>query len=355
MPFPTRGSRLAGLRRKSRPLVRLHVDDVAPSTRLRYQKMLDALGVLLSSAGGTSLSALIKEGEFAALQVWLLLFLQIGYDCGTMGLSDAGNLLSAMSRELRLSPWCSQGSLVPPEGVLKPLWKAFAHWKRLEPYDYRLPLTPEVVFALCGVAVDQRDWRFLLFVILSFHCWLRPNECLSLQWSDLCTSPYLGVPGVVSIRCPKVKSPPVQHVVIESVSIAAVVNEVRAQLCHDPLTPVFTWNPAALHRKWVAALACLCLNHDVVKDSRLLSSRFTPAGLRTSGATADFLRNENLDRVMWRGRWHSLPVLKHYLQLGVAHLASMSFSRRTVQLVSIYARLFARFSLELCHTNLCIS
>ena len=72
-------------------------------------------------------------------------------------------------------------------------------------------------------------------------------------------------------------------------------------------------------------MVALHLHANLVHDPSLLCCRFSPAGLRSSGATQDFLARQSLDRVFWRGRWASLPVLKHYLHLVVYHIASISF------------------------------
>ena len=58
--------------------------------------MLAQLNNLLTALGNTTYNELLCEGAFAALQVWILLLMQVGFDCGTLGLSDVGNLLSGL-------------------------------------------------------------------------------------------------------------------------------------------------------------------------------------------------------------------------------------------------------------------
>ena len=81
----------------------------------------------------------------------------------------------------------------------------------------------------------------------------------------------------------------------------------------------------------------------VIKDPKLSVSKPTLGGLRSSGATLDFLRHENLDRVKWRGRWASDSVLKHYLQLGVYHLAALKFSDSARCQIQLYGSVFQAF------------
>ena len=41
--------------------------------------------------------------------------------------------------------------------------------------------------------------------------------------------------------------------------------------------------------------------------------QFTPAGLRAGGATHDYLAGSTVERLMWRGRWAAITILKHYV------------------------------------------
>ena len=66
--------------------------------------------------------------------------------------------------------------------------------------------------------------------------------------------------------------------------------------------------------------------------------RFTPAGLRSGGATFDYLQHQNLDRLMWRGRWHSLAVLQHYVQLGVYTYTNQATWHYSMQRVENWAQ-----------------
>ena len=81
----------------------------------------------------------------------------------------------------------------------------------------------------------------------------------------------------------------------------------------------------------------------LLRDPQVSLSRPTPGGLRSSGATLDLMQRENLDRVKWRGRWANDNVLKHYLQLGVYHLASLNFSIESRRLIDRYCLVYDEF------------
>ena len=61
----------------------------------------------------------------------------------------------------------------------------------------------------------------------------------------------------------------------------------------------------------------------------------------------DFLLHENLDRVKWRGRWANDSVLKHYLQLGVYHLAALQFPDSARSLFVTYGAVYQAFKSQL--------
>ena len=156
----------------------------------------------------------------------------------------------------------------------------------------------------------------------------------------------LEVPGVVRISHPKIKSPATQHVIIESPAVAKVAAAIKSVYCLAAASPVFPFSEFALHKEWSAILRTLHL-HCVISDPQLLSARVTPSGLRSSGATLDFLLHENLSRVKWRGRWANDTVLKHYLQLGIYHLAGLHFTDACQKAVALYECLYDRWVLGL--------
>ena len=105
---------------------------------------------------------------------------------------------------------------------------------------------------------------------------------------------------------------------------------------------MFPFTEFTLHKEWSAILRTLHL-HCVLSDPQLLSARVTPSGLRASGATLDFVRSENLSRVKWRGRWANDTVLKHYLQLGVYHLAGLSFTEACQRATALHCSLYEKW------------
>ena len=153
------------------------------------------------------------------------------------------------------------------------------------------------------------------YVSLAFQLWLRPTEALSARWSDLVLRGDLGAAGVFKVRNPMVKSGHAQHVASESHLWATVWLCLASMRPRHPDSFVMPVSLITLHQKCQCALLAVGVRHVSLRCTELAFGHFTPGGLRTAGATMDFLEKERIDRVLWRGRWVSIPVLKHYLQM----------------------------------------
>ena len=159
--------------------------------------------------------------------------------------------------------------------------------------------------------------------------------------------PGMGVPAIVRIRTPKIKVPATQHVIVENAALVCVWTAIKEAICSSSDQCICPFTVLGLHKKWTQALRVLHLDHPFAVEGTSLLTRLTPAGMRAAGATLDFLEKENLDRLLWRGRWKSLPVLKHYVQLGVYHLSSLKLGDQAVIALEAYGSVFGRFMEDL--------
>lgn len=96
----------------------------------------------------------------------------------------------------------------------------------------------------------------------------------------------------------------------------------------DPQPPeaLLAGGASAFRRRWNEVMSRL----GIPVGSR--AGGVTPAVLRGSGATYQYLLHEDLSRVQWRGRWSQLRTVEHYVQeVGaqtiVARLDPLSRSR----------------------------
>ena len=130
--------------------------------------------------------------------------------------------------------------------------------------------------------------------------------------------------GMVRIRSPKMKATGVQHVLIELPWVRSVLTFLKQEIGRVGTAPILACGPVALRKRWDRMLQWLGCDKDIVTDDRcVLEKRYTPGSLRAGGATSDYLRNQSLSRLQWRGRWQSFGTLRHYLQLGAYHLTTI--------------------------------
>jgi len=154
--------------------VQLFQGALSRDSETRYARQIDRLQAFIHFFGGPDLRYMVRAGAIQALLLWVIFFLQTGYDTGEMGLGEAANTLCGLRRHLMaieletFSPTPLSFQL-----LLKPLWQFYAQWRQLEPYEFRVPVPWLLVRALLGVALSSRSLLFALFVGLGFCCLLR--------------------------------------------------------------------------------------------------------------------------------------------------------------------------------------
>eukprot|EP00438_Fugacium_kawagutii_P035341 Skav207490 [mRNA] locus=scaffold334:64582:72053:+ [translate_table: standard] len=81
--------------------------------------------------------------------------------------------------------------------VLKPAWRLFKNWRRLEIPMRAPPISAEIVRAFVTYLLDKSEVAGAFLIALGFHTYLRTGELLALQFRDLQVN---AVAGVVTIR-----------------------------------------------------------------------------------------------------------------------------------------------------------
>ena len=67
-----------------------------------------------------------------------------------------------------------------------------------------------------GNKLSLNDVEMVFFVLLAWHCLLRPKECLALLWCDLMPChDEREISAVLRSRKPKIEMQGVQHVLVE--------------------------------------------------------------------------------------------------------------------------------------------
>ena len=206
-------------------------------------------------------------------------------------------------------------------GHLRRAWRLLKSWKYAAPCRYRAPWPPMLACAVSTVLFGAGHFDAGLFVLLGFHCLLRPSETCALQWSDFAESDLLGgfssVLGILTLRNPKTarRGARVQHVTVCSKGLAAYWRHWRAT--SSDVTPFASYS--VVRRIVTHAL-----------DSLLGGGHgYSLGGLRAGGASYMYLETDDVAAVMRRGRWASLQTLDHYLQVGAALMANSNWSDET--------------------------
>ena len=336
-----RKSRAAILaRRGKRPAVQLGVDRLAAVTVSRYSRQVMVFELFLKSHGGSDILTHLQCGALQALLVWVNFYLQVGYDSCLLGLGDVANFVAGLRWHLGVLAQRHPLPSLDFESLLKPIRVTYNHWKDIEPYDFRSPVPLEVALALAGWAISQQRLGFAAFVLASWHLLLRPGEALSALAGDF----WLGCPGIMRVRNPKIKWPRTQHVLVECPLVSGLLwhwQRSRSE-CPGP-RPLFGYTQLTLQRCWEEALVALRLPALVGNWSSTPELRLTAGGLRAGGATAHYLRFQALDALQWRGRWRSAATLEHYIQLAAYCWAAVELRDPTASLVRHYGTIAQDF------------
>ena len=99
-----------------------------------------------------------------------------------------------------------------------------------------------------------------------------------------------------------------------------------------------------LRRRWDAVFSTLGV--PVTEDLKGI----TPKSLRGSGATWLYQRTEEVDKIMWRGRWQQRRTLEHYLQDVAGQLLLVDLAESHRHRIQQLSSLAVRFPVEFVNT-----
>ena len=217
---------------------------------------------------------------------------------------------------------------------MKPCWDLMEEWAWREPGKTRVPIPVDVVKAMLAVAGSWDWWGFGLLVWISFHGLLRPGEAVALRRKHVRFAHMLGSKARVAVLViveakTRRKAARIQHVVLEEPFLVRVLEKFCGTLsAEDPLFPL---SQPTFDKRFQTVLKALNLEH-----------MYTPASLRTGGATEEWVRFRDIQALRLRGRWMQLRTLEHYVQEAVAMLGEEEIPFNTMEVVQNVAREAAR-------------
>ena len=220
-------------------------------------------------------------------------------------------------------------------------WELISDWRNLQPSKLRVPLPEKCMLAVFVYSVclscSCSGWQRVLWMsaaitwLMGFNALLRPVE----MWRLRVRCVYLhsgGGQAVLAIESPKNRKHlgAWQFTIIESSSVSAWLGWLIAEL--PPDARVFPGSQALLAKMFRQACAALSLD-------------FTLGCIRPGGATERFIRDQNVAKLQFEGRWRSAYSLHHYLQVAMAKLVMnrlKSSVASRIELFSSYAAIAAQ-------------
>eukprot|EP00971_Amphidinium_carterae_P327124 6458298-Amphidinium_carterae.3 len=302
--FPGEGPRLS-----QKPAVqRTNLDHrVLDSTAERYKQRVDSFNAWAVAQGFPSLAAMVEGEHFNAISELLSAYIQLLYNTqqpisfGTWTLAGCQYFHPCLRHRLD-HPWARQ-----------------RQWARLAPLQMRAPMPRELMLALALTAWLWSWPRMSLCILIGYQALLRPAEIAGLKREDIVLPCDMGGEfgmAILSIRHSKTTSRAarLQSAFVDDEPLVWLLQHVCAADQHG--SPLLAEGLRMFYRKFEALRCHLNLQH----------SPFTPATLRSGGATWYIRQTQSLSMLQWKGRWTSEKSVQHYLQLNLGAVASAALA-----------------------------
>ena len=188
-------------------------------------------------------------------------------------------------------------------------------WGKSELCNRAPPLPARFALALAGAALELKDLRLALLVLVAFHGLLRTGEAVSLRARQFV---YPDPAGPCLLTLGQTKSgqrrsvASSESVVLTDPTLLAYVRVVIPRL--QPGERLFSKSEPAFRDDF----------RTLVSAAQLPAAGWRPYSLRRGGATSHFLEYGSLDRTAVRGRWQSTRTARIYIDEGVATLAGLT-------------------------------
>ena len=213
------------------------------------------------------------------------------------------------------------------------------NWGRTISRKRALPLTAEVIQAMCGVAVTYDRPRLACAMMLGFTGLLRTDEVVRMEKSWVQFSPT-GDRAVLTLHDSK-RGPAkntIEQVQIEDVLVVRLLRKICNTLQDDERIYNQSAKQLGDDMKWAA------------RKFHLQHPRLTPYGLRRGGATHHFLTHGSYDRTAELGRWAQVKTARLYIEGGTADLGQWTVNVAGQQLMRDLRKLLREWMLAECMT-----
>ena len=202
-------------------------------------------------------------------------------------------------------------------------WALWSTWQKLEPAQQTPPLPALLLFAMCHLAIEQSVPEMVAYLLISFHCFLRPLELLPVTGLDIWIAKN-GKSATITLMNTKTsgkKGP--ETITLDDPAVIWWLKRFNT----GTAAPLLQLTPQKLRSWFIAALATL----GAIEPFQLYS-------IRSGGATADFIFHKSVERCMLRGRWRDIRTFTVYLKQPAALrlAAEYSANRELVERASLF-------------------
>lgn len=269
---------------------------VAPKTRVRYDKALQAFYFYAKCIGQR-----IPEDALALDRLFSLYMEHLWQEGDSLSLATDG--LSGL-QDLRPSL----------RGCLALSWRLVKTWQKCEMPDRAAPLPEDLLQALAGCLLLQKQHEMSLAILVGFYCLLRTGELLALQACHVQISPKQDF-AILNLGFTKTsqRTGAEDSVTLRVDFVCRALAKWKSQV--SPQTFLVPFSSYLFRQQFDQVLTRLGLS----------SWGFRPYSLRRGGATMYFQKNPSFDSVRQLGRWGSDRTARVYINDGVARLAEITF------------------------------
>lgn len=200
------------------------------------------------------------------------------------------------------------------KGQLGESWRLLSLWGKLEQPRRATPLTPEMLFAFCGVLLNWGWRRLALLAIIGFCGFLRTGELFLLRRRHVVLPKQPGQAAVLFLEDTKTAQRNMLQwekvLISEQVGIKALTELCRAREATAQLADT---SPQKFRDLWKQVVAHLGLSE----------FNYIPYSLRRGGATSAYRNGMTLDQLVEKGRWKHIATARLYLDQGLQEYASL--------------------------------
>lgn len=216
-------------------------------------------------------------------------------------------------------------------GLVASAWNTLRKWEEAEPTERAMVMPSSIFQAAVALALLWRWNKFACALLLGFHGLLRPSEILPLQRCHLVLPrDVLSEDPVNYVQILHSKTSRFmlrQHARISDALSVRFLDAVFGALPKE--APLFGASQGSFRTRWNRLFGELGV------PTSEKSRGVTPKSLRGSGASWLFHYTEDVNKILWRGRWRSRRTLEHYLQdvMGQVLLTDLCQDRRDLVLL----------------------